>query len=58
MALIFEQESRNDALMLVAQKMLIAARTAPKGKGVDNITAAVAGRDEIEMIAGKDEGTR
>lgn len=53
MALIFEQETRNAALTKVAEKMLTAARTAPKGKGKDNITLAIADKDEIKLIAAK-----
>lgn len=53
MALIFEEESRKNALMMVAERMLLAARTAPKGRGVDNIVAAIAGKDEIKLLADK-----
>jgi uncharacterized ferredoxin-like protein len=53
MNVIFEENIRSQALMDIAKRMLIAARTAPKGRGVDNLTLAVVGKDEIEAIAAK-----
>ena len=49
----FEEESRKKALLDVADRMMIAARTAPKGKGIDNIVAAVVGHEEIKKISDK-----
>ena len=46
-----EEEIRDEAVISVAHRMLIAARTAPKGKGVDNIVAAVLTGDEIKAVA-------
>lgn len=37
MSIIFEENTREDALLEVAKRMMTAARTAPKGKGIDNI---------------------
>lgn len=51
MSLIFEEDSRHNALMVVAERMLMAARTAPKARGIDNIVAAIAGKDEIKVLA-------
>jgi uncharacterized ferredoxin-like protein len=48
-----EEEIRDEAVYEVARKMLIAARTAPKGRGVDNTVMALVGRDGIRKIADK-----
>lgn len=46
-----EQETRADNIMAVARNMMIAARTAPKGCGVDNLEIAVLCRDELPAFA-------
>ncbi len=46
-----EQDIRDEVVISVAHKMLVAAKTAPKGKGVDNIKAAVLTGDEIKNIS-------
>ena len=53
MKLSHEEEIRNETVYEVAKKMLIAARTAPKGRGRDTTVLAVVGRDGIEEISGK-----
>jgi len=53
MGIIFEESIRKKALMEVAERMLTAVRTAPKGRGVDNIVAAVVEKEHIEKIAEK-----
>jgi uncharacterized ferredoxin-like protein len=53
MGIVYEEEIRKKALMDTAEKMLIAARTAPKGKGVDNLVISIADREVIEKIAAK-----
>jgi uncharacterized ferredoxin-like protein len=53
MPIVFEEQSRKDALLEVARRMLIAARTAPKAGGVDNLLMAIIGKEEISRIAGK-----
>lgn len=53
MPLLFEENVRKEALFNVAEKMMTAARTAPKGHGADNLIIAVAERDQIEIIAAK-----
>ena len=53
MPLIYEDRARKNALYEVAQRMMTAARTAPKGHGTDNLIIAVAERDVIETIAAK-----
>ncbi|MDR1680544.1 MAG: ferredoxin domain-containing protein [Prevotellaceae bacterium] len=43
--LITENESRRDAVRAAAQQMLAAARTAPKGKGLDTLALGLLGAD-------------
>lgn len=51
--MITEKEIKNQAILDIAQKMLIAARTAPKGRGVDNLLVAIAENDDIQLISDK-----
>ena len=53
MKLVYEEELRKDAVLEVAHKMMIAARTAPKGRGIDNIVIALVQPDEIKNISDK-----
>lgn len=46
-----ERDLRNDQALDIAQKMLVAARTAPKGKGIDVVECAVVNGDEMEALA-------
>lgn len=46
-----ERDLRQAQALDIAQKMCVAARTAPKGKGVDIVECAVADGDEQERIA-------
>lgn len=46
-----EKDIRDQIVINVAHKMLVAAKTAPKGKGVDTIEASVLTGDEIKMIS-------
>ena len=46
-----EADVRDDVVISVAHRMLVAAKTAPKGKGKDNIEAAVLTGNEIKEIA-------
>jgi uncharacterized ferredoxin-like protein len=48
-----EQDIRQGALLDIARAMVIAARTAPKGKGVDNLFTCIIPRDEIPALHGK-----
>jgi uncharacterized ferredoxin-like protein len=48
-----EEEIRQSALLDIARAMVIAARTAPKGKGVDNLFACIVPRDEIPGLHAK-----
>jgi uncharacterized ferredoxin-like protein len=58
--MITENEIKNQEIRDVAQKMLVAARTAPKGRGVDNLLMAIAEKDDIQVISDKmkEIGTR
>lgn len=48
-----EKTSRHTALMEVARAMMVAARTAPKAKGVDNLEIAVSTGETIILLADK-----
>lgn len=49
--MIFEEEFRDEEVIAVAKKMLIAARTAPKAKGTDNTVMTLCERDEIKKLS-------
>lgn len=49
--LISERDLRDEQALDIAQKMLVAARTAPKGKGVDIIECAVITDEHVEELA-------
>ena len=49
--LINERDSRRERLMLVANKMMTAARTAPKAKGVDIIEIVLVSGDAIAELS-------
>lgn len=51
MALIKEGDVRLEEVLSVAKKMAIAARTAPKAKGVDNLEIAVLTGPELVSLA-------
>lgn len=46
-----ERESRHKHILNVAQQMMTAARTAPKGKGIDIIEVAMVTDDEIKILS-------
>ena len=46
-----ERDLREAQALDIAQKMLVAARTAPKGKGIDVLECAVVNGDEKEALA-------
>lgn len=48
-----ERDSRHDHVLNVARQMMTAARTAPKGKGIDVIETAVVAGKEIEVLSDK-----
>jgi uncharacterized ferredoxin-like protein len=51
MKLIFEENIREKTAFSIAEKMLAAARTAPKGRGKDTLSLAIAGKSTIQTIA-------
>jgi len=51
MSIIFEEDIRESSVKDVAAKMMLAARTAPKARGSDNLIIALADKDEIIKIA-------
>ncbi|MFR9672845.1 MAG: DUF2148 domain-containing protein [Rikenellaceae bacterium] len=50
-----EREERHQHILEVARQMMTAARTAPKGKGVDIIEIGMADGEELEELAVKME---
>jgi len=48
--MLSEQDILQHRLLAVAQDMVIAARTAPKGKGVDSLFACIVTREEIPVL--------
>ncbi|MCK5157104.1 MAG: hypothetical protein KAQ69_11805 [Spirochaetales bacterium] len=53
MNIFHEQELREEAVFEVAKRMMTAARTAPKGKGTDNIVVALLKEDGIKEVSDK-----
>lgn len=53
MALIHEKNIKEQEVLDIAKKMQIAARTAPKAKGVDNLSIAIATAEDIKIISDK-----
>lgn len=48
-----ERDCRHEQVLNVARQMLVAARTAPKGKGIDVIEAALVTGEEIRKLSEK-----
>lgn len=46
-----ERDSRHEQVLQVAQQMMTAARTAPKGKGVDIIEVAMVTESNIRILS-------
>lgn len=53
MAITTESEAIKNTLLRVAEQMLVAARTAPKGKGISALECCIVTGDDIERIASK-----
>jgi len=51
LTIIRDAEAENKAVIDVAHLMMVSARTAPKGRGVDNISTAIVTGEERERIA-------
>lgn len=46
-----ERDSRHEHVINIARQMMTAARTAPKGKGVDIIEVALVTGDELQQLS-------
>ncbi len=46
-----EEEIREKTVISIAEKMAVGARTAPKGKGIDNLIIAIFDKDGIKKIS-------
>lgn len=53
MPIISETELRAENVLNTAKQMIVAARTAPKARGVDNLEIVIADHKEIKIIAHK-----
>ena len=53
MSVIFESNISENVLMRTAEKMMTAARTAPKAKGIDNLVIALVEGDTIKLLSNK-----
>lgn len=51
--IINERDCRHDHVVNVAKQMLTAIRTAPKGKGIDIIEAAIVTGEDVKALADK-----
>ncbi len=64
MAIINENEMRQDTVLHVAKRMVVAARTAPKARGVNNIAMSILTGSDIQSLAktmkeiGEEQGNR
>ncbi|MCL2000415.1 MAG: DUF2148 domain-containing protein [Planctomycetes bacterium] len=50
-----EEEIRNEAVLAAAREIMLAVRTSPKTRGLDNMTILVADGNEQEQLAAKME---
>jgi len=53
MKLYFEETIREEAVLGMTRQILTAARTAPKGRGIDNTVMAMVDKDGIKEISDK-----
>ena len=51
--MVAEREMIKEALLKIAKEMIIAARTAPKGRGHDNMVSTLVEEDQIKEISRK-----
>jgi uncharacterized ferredoxin-like protein len=51
MAVLYENEERKNTVIDVARKMMAAARTAPKGKGTNNLEMVILTDNDIRLLA-------
>ncbi|MFH0864718.1 MAG: DUF2148 domain-containing protein [Bacteroidota bacterium] len=48
-----EENLRTETLLKIAKQMMLAARTAPKARGIDHLEIAIAERQNIKLISQK-----
>lgn len=53
MAIYFEEEIKATTVLNIAKQMLIAARTAPKGRGINNLVGAIITGEDIIKLSEK-----
>jgi uncharacterized ferredoxin-like protein len=53
MSIVFESNIKENVLTRTAEKMMTAARTAPKAKGIDNLVIALAEGETINELSDK-----
>lgn len=53
MSIVFESDIKESALIRTAEKMMTAARTAPKAKGIDNLVISMIQGDTINALSEK-----
>jgi len=53
MALLREEEIRKEKVLDVAKAMVVAAKTAPKGHGIDNASLMIVEGDDIKRLSDK-----
>ena len=46
-----ERDSRHEQVLQAARQMMIAARTAPKGKGIDVVEAALVTDEDLQVLS-------
>lgn len=51
--IVNERESRHGHVLCAARQMMTAARTAPKGKGVDIVEAAMVAEEDLRVLSDK-----
>lgn len=53
MTIVFEDQERKHLVKRTSEAMMIAARTAPKAKGIDNLSIATVDGQDMQAIAAK-----
>ena len=53
MSIIKEEQFKSESVKSIAKKMILAARTAPKARGRDYVSLAMADGNELQVIADK-----
>ncbi len=53
MSIVFESDIKESVLVRTAEKMMTAARTAPKAKGIDNLVISMVRGETIKILSDK-----